>query len=117
MRFSYPGISILLSTLVVSVACIGQAARAQAPSSDDAQALVRQGQKLNSEGRQDEALKLYKQALKKSPNSYEAHLESGVALDLKGDYAAAREHLKKAIEVAPGDQKNRVHPDATCAGI
>ena len=106
-----------MSTLVVSVACIGQAARAQAPSSDDAQALVKQGQKLNSEGKQDEALKLYKQALKKSPNSYEAHLESGVALDLKGDYAATREHLKKAIEVAPGDQKNRVHPDATCAGI
>src|SRR5262249_243435 len=25
----------------------------------------------------------------------------------KGDYAAAREHLKKAIEVAPVDQKNR----------
>ena len=30
-----------------------------------------------------------------------------MALDLKGDYAAAREHLKKAIEVAPADQKNR----------
>ena len=91
----------------MSVACIGQAARVQAPSSDDALALVKQGQKLNSEGKQDEALKLYKQALKNSPNSYEAHLESGVALDLKGDYAAAREHLKKAIEVAPADQKNR----------
>jgi tetratricopeptide (TPR) repeat protein len=85
-----------------------QAARAQvvAPS-DDAQALVKQGQKLNNEGKQDEALKLYKQALEKSPNSYAAHLESGVALDLKGDYAAAREHLKKAIDVAPADQKNR----------
>ena len=86
---------------------MGQAARAQAAPSDDAQALVKQGQKRNSEGKQDEALKLYEQALEKSPNSYEAHLESGVALDLKGDYAAAREHLKKAIEVAPADQKNR----------
>ena len=65
------------------------------------------GQKLNSEGKQDEALKLYQQALEKSPNSYEAHLESGVALDLKGDYASAREHLKRAIEVVPADQKNR----------
>ncbi len=59
------------------------------------------------EKKQDEALKLYKQVLETAPNSYEAHLESGVALDLKGDYAAAREHLKKAIEVAPADQKNR----------
>jgi len=87
---------------------MGRAARAQATApSDDAQALVKQGQKLNSEGKQDEALKLYQQALEKSPNSYEAHLESGVALDLKGDYASAREHLKRAIEVVPADQKNR----------
>jgi Flp pilus assembly protein TadD len=93
---------------VVGVTCMGQAARAQAAApSDDAQALVKQGQKLNSEGKQDEALKLYKRALEKSPNSYEAHLESGVALDLKGDYAAAREHLKKAINAAPADQKDR----------
>ena len=79
----------------------------EAASSDDAQALVKQGQKLNSEGKQDEALKLYNQALQASPNSYEAHLESGVALDLKGDYATAREHLTEAIRLAPADQKNR----------
>ena len=107
MKSPYRGVSILLAGFVVGVTCVGQAARAQAAPSDDAQALVKQGQKLNSEGKQDEALKLYKQALETSPNSYEAHLESGVALDLKGDYAAAREHLKKAIEVAPADQKNR----------
>src|SRR5258708_6932259 len=107
MKSSCRGISILLAMFVVCGTCIGQEVRAQAPSSDDAQALVKQGQKLNNEGKQDEALKLYKQALENSPNSYEAHLESGVALDLKGDYAAAREHLKKAIDVAPADQKNR----------
>ncbi len=108
MKPPYRGVSILLATFVVGVTCVGQAARAQtAAPSDDAQVLVKQGQKLNSEGKQDEALKLYKRALETSPNSYEAHLESGVALDLKGDYAAAREHLKKAIEVAPPDQKNR----------
>src|SRR5262249_50269588 len=32
---------------------------------------------------------------------------SGIALDLKGDYSAAREHLKKAIDGASPDQKNR----------
>ena len=108
MKSAYRGVPILLSMFVAGVTCMGQAARAQAAApSDDAQALVKQGQKLNSEGKQDEALKLYKQALEKSPNSYEAHLESGVALDLKGEYAAARQHLKKAIDVAPADQKNR----------
>ena len=108
MKSIYRGIPILLVVYVAGLTCMGQAARAQAAApSGEAQTLVKQGQKLNNEGKQDEALKLYRQALEKSPNSYEAHLESGVALDLKGDYAAAREHIKKAIAVAPADQKNR----------
>src|SRR5215471_3282212 len=107
MKFPHPKISIVLAALVVSVTGLGQAAAAQVSPSADAQALVKQGQKLNNEGKQDQALKLYQKALEMSPNLYEAHLESGVALDLKGDYAAAREHLGKAIEVAPVDQKNR----------
>ena len=107
MKFPHPKVSSVLATFVVSVTCMGPAATPQAAPSADAQALVKQGQKLNSEGKQNEALKLYQKALEMSPNLYEAHLESGVALDLKGDYVAAREHLKKAIEVAPVDQKNR----------
>src|SRR5499427_4079011 len=107
MKFPHPKVSFVLATLQVSVTCMGLAATPQVAPSADAQALVKQGQKLNSEGKQDEALKLYQKALEMSPNLYEAHLESGVALDLKGDYVAAREHLKKAIEVAPVDQKNR----------
>jgi tetratricopeptide (TPR) repeat protein len=101
-------VAILLAVFFVAAACLEQAAKAQTPApSDDVQALVKRGQKFNSEGKHDEALKLYQQALEKSPNSYEAHLESGVALDLKGDYAAARKHLQIAIDVAPPDQKNR----------
>jgi tetratricopeptide (TPR) repeat protein len=107
MKFHYRQISILLAALLLGVTCIDQVARTQAAPSADAQTLLKQGQKLNSEGKQDQALRLYTQVLEISPNSYEAHLESGVALDLKGDYAAAREHLKKAIEVAPPGQKNR----------
>jgi tetratricopeptide (TPR) repeat protein len=108
MKSPYRGVPILLATLVAVVTCVGQAAMAQsAAPSDNAQALVKQGQKLNNQSKQDEALKVYQQVLEKSPNSYEAHLESGVALDLKGDYTAAREHLKKAIEVAPAKEKNR----------
>ncbi len=94
--------SIVLAILVVLTGmAIAQAA------TPDAQASVKQGQKLNNEGKQDEALKLYSEILKKTPNFYDAHLESGIALDLKGDYSAARAHLQKAIEVAPADQKNR----------
>src|SRR5215471_21503907 len=90
MKSPYREVPIFVATLVVGVVCMKQAARAQAATpSDDVQALVKQGQKLNSEGKQDEALERYKQALEKAPNSYEAHLESGIALDLKGDYTAA----------------------------
>jgi tetratricopeptide (TPR) repeat protein len=87
-----------LVIFLFAIACYGQT------SSSD---LIKQGQKLNSEGKQDEALKLYQQVLDKSPESVDAHLQAGIALDLKGDYAAARQHLKKAIELASGDQKNR----------
>jgi tetratricopeptide (TPR) repeat protein len=106
MKLSYGAVSILFVLFFVRAASAIPAAKAQT-SSDDEQALVKRGQELNNEGKQDEALKLYRQALAKSPNSFEAHLESGIALDLKGDYAAAREHLKKAIDVATPDQKNR----------
>jgi len=75
------------------------------PTPGSALDLVRQGQTLNAQGKQDDALALYRQALDKSPDLMEAHLASGVALDLKGDYAAAREHLTKAIDLAPADSK------------
>ncbi len=78
---------------------------AQAPAPNDPQELVKQGRKLNSEGKQDEALALYQKALESSPNLYEAHAAAGVALDLKGEYDQARQHLAKAIEVAPPELK------------
>lgn len=105
MTSTYRLPSILLSAVLFCLACA--AATAQAAPSDDVQALIKQGQDLNRAGKQDEALDLYKEALAKSPNSYQAHLESGIALDLKGDYSTARTHLKAAINAAPADQKNR----------
>jgi tetratricopeptide (TPR) repeat protein len=80
-------------------------ATAAAPSAGSPADLVKQGEKLNSEGKQDAALALYSKALEKSPNLYEAHLDAGIALDLKGDYQDARQHLAKAIEVASADAK------------
>jgi len=110
MRIAHLRLSILFIAMIVGVACVGQAAMAQTePASDDVKSLVEQGKKLNDQGKQDEALKLYQQALAKDPNSYEANMEAGVALDLKGDYAEARKHLQKAIDVASADQKNRAY--------
>jgi tetratricopeptide (TPR) repeat protein len=91
----------LLTTLVWAQ----QAPSAPVPGS--AADLVKQGEKLNSEGKQDEALALYKKALRESPALYEAHLDAGIALDLKGDYAAAREHFTHAIGIAPPESKQQ----------
>jgi len=88
--------------LLLTGACCAQ--QVPAPTALD---LVKQGEKLNSDGKQDEALALYRKAMETSPNLYEAHLESGIALDLKGNYAEARQHLTKAIELAPAAAKQQ----------
>ncbi len=90
--------------LILFLACAACTQQAPAPSASD---LVKQGEKLNSEGKQDEALGLYRQALEMSPNLYEAHLDSGIALDLKGNYTEAREQFSKAIELAPPESKQQ----------
>src|SRR5208283_4677318 len=82
-----------------------QPAPAQAPAPGSPEDLVQQGQKLSREGKQDEALALYNRALDRSPELYGAHLAAGMALDLKGEYAEAREHFSKAIEEASSDSK------------
>jgi tetratricopeptide (TPR) repeat protein len=87
---------------LLTAACSAQ--QTPAPAALD---LVKQGQKLNGEGKQDDALALYRQAIEMSPNLYEAHLAAGIALDLKGNYAVARQHLAKAVELAPPDSKQQ----------
>jgi tetratricopeptide (TPR) repeat protein len=79
----------------------------QPPAPGSAAELVQQGQKLVHAGRLDDALTLYQRALTMSPDLYEAHLASGVALDLKGDYAQAQQHFTKAVDVAPADSRQQ----------
>src|SRR5271165_7134882 len=88
----------LLALALSSASLLAQSSTPQSSTkTDDALELVKQGQKLNSEGRQDEALALYDRALQLSPDLYQAELASGIALDLEGKYQQARVHLAKAI--------------------
>ncbi len=96
----------LCALLLLAPLCFAQQSpQAPPPAPGSPADLVKQGEKLSREGKQDEALALYRQALDKSPNLYEGHLESGIALDLKGDYVQAREHFTKAIALAPLESK------------
>ncbi len=71
----------------------------------EAAELVRQGRKLGNEGKQDEAMALYAKAIALAPDLADAHMATGVALDLKGEYTRAREHIARAIELSPAASK------------
>jgi len=66
-----------------------------------AQDYMRDGQQKLREGKPDEALALYKQAVVQADN------QTGVLLDLMGQYAEARKFFSHAIEVAPTDQSKQ----------
>ena len=66
--------------------------------------LLKQGEKLNSDGKTDEAIALYQRALDLAPDLYQPQLFMGVALDLQGKYDDARQHLAKAITLASEQQ-------------
>jgi tetratricopeptide (TPR) repeat protein len=82
---------------------LSQPAAAPQPA-NEAMALVKQGQDLSNAGKFDEAIALYQKALQLDPRLYDAELYTGVALDLQGKYAEARQHLAKAIELASQTQ-------------
>jgi tetratricopeptide (TPR) repeat protein len=65
---------------------------------------IRQGQQLMRQGKLEDALALYRQALQGSPDSLPANNAAGVALDLMGQGPEARKYFAKAIEVAPNPQ-------------
>src|SRR5204863_337199 len=81
--------------LAMTFAMATLASGAQAPGSTtlsvDPLELVKQARKLNSEGQQDAALALYRQALERSPELFDAHVGAGIALDLQAKYREARQ--------------------------
>jgi tetratricopeptide (TPR) repeat protein len=100
------GCQISCALLLITALCAAQQpAPAPAPPPGSAADLTQQGEKLAHDGKLDDALALYRQALDKDSRLYEAHLAAGMAYDLKGDYAAAQSQLAKAIALASPDTK------------
>lgn len=81
-------------------------AAAQQPADDTKQSLG-QAQKLIQAGNLTEAVSLLKQTVKAAPQSHEAHLALGRALDLSGDHTTARRHFEQAISLAPDTARNQ----------
>jgi tetratricopeptide (TPR) repeat protein len=79
-----------------------QPAQQQAPPAaqqppDPAADALRAGQQLMRDGKADDALAAYLQAVEKFPASVPARIRVGVQLDLMGRYAEARTHFEKAL--------------------
>ncbi len=67
----------------------------------DATRLIEQGHALEAEGRLDEAMQCYLDAIRLAPNPARAHLNRGNILLLKGDLPAALDAFRTAIQHKP----------------
>jgi tetratricopeptide (TPR) repeat protein len=92
----------MLSMLACAAIVLPAAAVAQTGASSPAD----QAEKLLASGNRAEALALYRQAVTQNAASLDAHIGLGRLLDLEGQYAEARQHLQKAIEIAPEEDRN-----------
>lgn len=93
-----------LPLVVCLAALLSVVVSTQAPAPED---LVKQGRTLVSQGKLDEAITQYRQAIRLSPQAFDARLALGIALDLQGQYAEARTHLNEAIRRAPAAARNQ----------
>jgi len=96
MKKTIGAISSALLVILGSVASLF----AQMPGQPQPPEFVKQGQQLMKDGKLEEALALYRQTLKMSPDSLAANLAAGSVLDLMGKGEEARRYFTKAIEVA-----------------
>lgn len=88
-----------------ALAAVVTLAGAPAAQDTDPLALVNRARQLNREGHQDDALRLYREALREAPDSFDAHYGAGIVLDLQGAYRDARAEFTRAIELATTDTK------------
>jgi tetratricopeptide (TPR) repeat protein len=72
-----------------------------AAQSPDPEELVKQGRAFFSQGKHDDAERLYRQAIHVNPRSFEGARALGILLTLKGQYPEARTMLQRALKVAP----------------
>jgi tetratricopeptide (TPR) repeat protein len=92
---------MLLAPLPVCVVALCAIVSSGAAQPADPEVLVKQGRALFSQGRHDDAERLYRQALTINPRSFEAARALGILLNIKGQYPEARTHLEHAVKVAP----------------
>ncbi|MBP7570111.1 MAG: tetratricopeptide repeat protein [Acidobacteria bacterium] len=108
---SLAGLCLLAATLAAAQQPPTPPSAAPVVAQEPAADLLKQGQQLLREGKHQEALAAFRDAIAKAPASSptwaSAQLQAGVVLDLLGKYEEARIHLSKAIDAAPPQDKPR----------
>jgi Flp pilus assembly protein TadD len=95
-----------MDALAILLAAAVSLAGVQQPA-DQTKDHLTQAQKLMQSGDVAGAVTLLQAAVKSAPQSSEAHLALGRALDLNGDHKAARRHLEQAISLATDATRNQ----------
>jgi tetratricopeptide (TPR) repeat protein len=88
-------------------ALLASGAATQQPPATAMTGIAAEAGKLISTGKLDEAAGMLRRALEANPDQPDVHYVLGTALDLQGDYATARTHLQRAIDLAPEASKAR----------
>jgi tetratricopeptide (TPR) repeat protein len=89
-------VQVQVIALAVGIAALGAPAGVRGQ-----QDLVNQAHRLDLAGKPEAAIALYRQALDRDPESFDAHYGIARVLDLTGHYDEARRHFGRAIELAP----------------
>ena len=100
----------LALTLISAVAAIGAmlvgslwSAHKQTPHMSDAEVCFTRGVELQREGKLDDAIAAYREAIRITPDFAESHFALGVALFRQGNRKQAIEPLREAIRITPDD--------------
>jgi tetratricopeptide (TPR) repeat protein len=82
-----------------------EVAKKQALDRATAAQLYYYGRQLQTQGKQDQAFDLFRQAAKKDPNDWVVHDGTARIYSSKGDYSAALKEIKITLAGAPDNQK------------
>lgn len=104
LRYASRLILVVSSVVLLSQRALSPTTQAQIPP---AQNLVLRGNKLFYEGRPRQALKSYRQAVKKSTRNVEAYLNGAAVWSVLGDIQKSAEWYRKASELYPQSPRVR----------
>lgn len=92
---------------LVAAAWLAGCRAAPPPPEPPVDTLISQASALDLAGRHDDAAAIFRDVLRRAPDSYQAHYGLGRALDLAGHYDEAQAHFTRAVELAGSGDRDQ----------